>query len=246
MDPVSAVMVSQGSHAGLRIVAGAASGGAELVVRSSITRPAQLRGRMVVAPGGVQEAAADAWLRGNGLPALTAEEAAPSPDAGVLHEFRSGAIAGGWETPPLDAEMTAAGGQVLVNEASLWPGGRFPTAVLAVTAAYLSAHPSAVSGLIAGQLQAGEFLARSRVSAEAVYQQRMATTESHALPAAVLAGSFAQVAFTDDPLEPDAVTEMRQAATAGMIRPVADPAAMFDLRLLNALLRAAGHKPVTG
>jgi NitT/TauT family transport system substrate-binding protein len=245
VDPVSAVIVSQASHVSLRIVAGAASGGTELVVRKDITRPGQLRGRHVVAPGGVQQAAADVWMHANGLPGLTAAEAAPSADAGVLREFRSGAIAGGWEMAPLDAEMTAAGGRVLVNETSQWPGGRFPTAVLAVTGTYLSAHPAAVTDLVAAQLEAAGFVVRAQVSAEAMYQQRMAVANGRALPKAVLTGSFDQVRFTYDPLETDAVTEIREATTAGILRPVADPAALFDLGMLNAQLLAAHRKPVS-
>jgi NitT/TauT family transport system substrate-binding protein len=163
----------------------------------------------------------------------------------VLREFRSGAIVGGWETAPLDAEMTADGGRVLVNETNLWPGGWFPTAVLAVTARYLSAHPAAVSGLVAGQLQAAEFVTRDRVSAEAMYQQRMAVTEGSTLSTAVLTGSFGQVRFTYDPLETNAVAELREAAAAGILRPVANPAAMFDLRVLDAQLLAVHLKPVS-
>ncbi len=38
--------------------------------------------------------------------------------------LKSGRLDAAWEPAPLDAQITAAGGRVLVNEASLWPRGR--------------------------------------------------------------------------------------------------------------------------
>jgi NitT/TauT family transport system substrate-binding protein len=244
LDPVSAVIASQAVHGGLRIVAGAALGGTELVVQKTITRPGQLKGRKLAAPAGAQQAAADSWLHGNGLPALTADETAPSTDAGVLQEFRSGAIAGGWEPAPLDTEMTAAGGRVLATAATTSPPGGLPAVVLAVTDRYLTAHPAAVTHLVKGQLQADEFLSADRVSAEAAFQQKLAQSAHTTLPPGVLAASFAQVTFTDDPLEPKVQSEVRQASAAGLVRPVVHWAELFDLSELNAALRSVGRKPV--
>jgi NitT/TauT family transport system substrate-binding protein len=244
LDPVSAVMVSQAVHGRLRIVAGAAVGGTELVVRKAITRPSQLKGLKLAAPGGIQEATADSWLRRHGLPALTPAETAPSTDAGVLHEFRAGAIAGAWEPAPLDVEMAAAGGRVLATAANVWPAGSFPTVVLAVTDKYLTVHAAAVANLVKGQLQADKFLAANPVSAEAAFQQKMAQAEDAALPPSVLAESFAQVTFTDNPQEPEVRAEVQQAVAAGLVRPVTSWAAIFNLTELNSLLRSADRTPV--
>jgi NitT/TauT family transport system substrate-binding protein len=233
LDPVSVVALSQQDHVGLVIVAGAASGGAELVVRPGITRPGQLRGKMLVAPpGGVEQAAADAWLRSNGLSPLTRDEAAASTDAGVLHAFQSRAIAGGWEPVPLDVEMVAAGGHVL-GDVGRSASSESPALVLAVTSTYLTSHPSAVAGLLEGELQADQFLAHDTVSAEAAFQQRLASAEDTTLPAGVLASSFAQVTFTATPSVPEILAEVREAVAAGLLHRVTDPAGLFDLRELD-------------
>jgi len=243
LDPVSAVMVAQAVREGLRIVAGAAVGGTELVVRKAITTPGQLKGLKLAAPGGVQQAAADSWLRGNGLPALTPAETAPSTGAGVLHEFMAGAIAGAWEPAPVDAEMAAAGGRVLATAASVW--GSYPTLVLAVTDTYLADHAGAVVNLLKGQLQADKFLTADPVPAEAAFQQKLAQAEDSALPPAVLAASFAQVTFTDNPLEPEVRAEVQQAITDGLVKPVNDWTALFDIKELNSILRSHGRGPIT-
>jgi NitT/TauT family transport system substrate-binding protein len=233
LDPVTVAELSQQAHLGLTIVAGAASGGTEFVVRKGITRVSELRKRMLVAPpGGVLQVAADAWLHGNGMKPLTRDEAAPSTDAGVLHAFRSGTIAGGWEPAPLDVEMTSAGGHVFGASPDTSP---IPVLVLVTTDAFLRSHPAAVGGLIEGEIQADHLLAADRVSAEAAFQQGIAAAEHSGLPPGVLARSFAQVTFTDRPAVGQITEEIREAAAAGLIRPVADPARLFGLRELDAV-----------
>jgi len=242
LDPVTVVAVSQASHAALRIVCGSAAGGAELVVRKNITGPAQLRGTALAAPAGVLQAAADSWLSASHLAVLSREEVAPSTDAGIVHEFKAGAIAGAWEPAPLDAELMAAGGRVLAG--ALGSGGRMPTAVLAVTSRYLRTRPAVVRALIKGQLQAEQFLAADKASAIAAFSQSLRATEHETLTPAVLTSSFAQVTFTADPMAAGIRAELRQAAAAGIIRNAASWPGVFELEDLNALLAASGKKPV--
>jgi NitT/TauT family transport system substrate-binding protein len=248
LDPVAAVAVWQSAHRfPVRIVAGAASGGAEFVVRKTITSAAQLAHVKLTAPAGsAQQAAADYWLQAHGLRALKPSEVTVVPDSALVRAFRSGRIAGGWEPAPADAELAAAGGRVLVNEAGLWPGGRFATAVLVVTRRFLARDPGAVTGLLRGQLQADEFITSRRVSAEAIVQQELTARTGAALPPAVLASSFTQLSFTTNPDAVSVLAEARHAAAAGLVKPVRSLAGLFDLVPLNQVLRAAGQHPVSG
>jgi len=246
IDPVAAVTAWQSSPGGLiKIIAGAASGGAELVVRNGITSARQLARAPLAAPaGGAQQTALDTWLR---------QQGDSSPGAGritmtsayLVQALKSGHIAGAWEPAPQDAQMVAAGGRVLVNEASLWPGGRFATAVLVVTQRYLSAHPATVTGLLKGQIQAENFITTAPAAAQATVNQELAARQGSRLPAPVLAQSFAQIAFTDDPLAGSITAEARHAASAGLLKPVQSLAGIYDLGTLNKLLRAAGQRPVS-
>ncbi len=61
-----------------------------------------------------------------------------TPNSDAVLAFKAGSIAGGWEPAPYDAEMVADGGHVLVNEASLWPGGQFVTTELVATQSFIS------------------------------------------------------------------------------------------------------------
>jgi NitT/TauT family transport system substrate-binding protein len=245
LDPIAALQAWQSAPGGLiKIIAGAASGGAELVVTPHITSPAQLKGHTLAAPAnGAQQAAADHWLAQHGLPARTTAQASTSAAAGLLQQFRTGKIAGAWEPPPLDVQLTAAGGHVLVDENTLWPGGQFPTAILVVTQKYLSGNPAAVSGLLKGQLQALRFLTADQVSAQAAIGQRL-TAIGRTVTKAVLARSFTQVAFTDNPLPAALLAEAQNAAAAGLLKPVKNLASIYDLNPLNQALKADGQKPI--
>jgi NitT/TauT family transport system substrate-binding protein len=244
LDPVAAVQAWQSAPGGLiKIIAGTASGGAELVAAPSITSPAQLKGQHVGAPaGGAQEAAADYWLHQQGLPPLT--DAGASPDAGVLQDFTTGKIAAAWEPPPLDVQLVAAGGHVLLNEATQWTGGQFPTAVLVVTQRYLTANPDAVTALLQAHVQSEKVLAASQASAQAAIEQRL-TAIGNPLPDAILGQSLAQLTFTNDPLATPLLTEAQHAATADLLNPVTTLNAIYDLTPLNQVLTADGQPAVS-
>src|SRR5438105_219939 len=77
-----------------------------------------------------------------------------------------GQIDGGWEPEPYATEMVLDGGTRLVNEASLWPGGKFVTTNLVVTQSFLKAHASTVNGLLKGQIEANSYI-NSNASAAA-------------------------------------------------------------------------------
>lgn len=244
MDPVAAVAVWQSVPGGLiKIISGGASGGAELVVRSGITTGRQLAREVTAPAGGAQAAALDWWLRQQGAPPPSAAPVTMS-SVYLLNAFRSGRLAGAWEPAPADVEMAAAGGRVLVNEASLWPGGQFSTAVLVTTTRYLSAHPAAVSDLLKAQVQADAFLVANRSDAETVVNSELAAFQLGRLPAEVLTQSFAQIAYTDDPLAASVLAEAQHAAAAGLLRPVSSLKGLFDLGALNTLLRGSGQQPV--
>src|ERR1700733_3641669 len=123
---ISAWQKSQGSL--IKVISGAASGGASLVVKSGITKASQLKGQKLATPslGNTQDVALRFWLKQQGLTSTTTgggdvSVTPTTPNSAAVLEFKSGQIAGGWEPAPYDAELVADGGHTLVNEASLWP-----------------------------------------------------------------------------------------------------------------------------
>jgi NitT/TauT family transport system substrate-binding protein len=241
----------QSSGSLIKVIAGAASGGAELVVKSGITSAGQLSGQKLATPslGNTQDVALRYWLKTKGLTTTeTGGGDVPvtpvTPNSAAVLEFASGQLAGGWEPAPYDAEMVADGGHVLVNEANLWPGGQFVTTELVVTQSFLSANPAVVSDLLKGQIEANSYIAADKSAAETAANAELAALTGKGLKSSALAASFDQVKFTNDPIESSLITDAQHAVSLGLLKPVSNLNSIYDLGPLNKLLSADGQKTV--
>jgi NitT/TauT family transport system substrate-binding protein len=235
----------------ISVISGAASGGAELVVKKSITKAAQLKGQKLASPslGNTQDVSMRYWLKKQGLTTTSTGggdvHITPiTPNSDAVLAFQSGSIAGGWEPAPADVEMVADGGHALVNEASLWPNGQFVTTQLVATQSFITQHASVISGLLKGQVQANSFIASNKSAAETAANAELATISGKGLKPAVLAASFAQVTFTNDPIASSLITDAQHAEAVGLLTPVKNLSGIYDLGPLNALLKADGQPQV--
>src|SRR2546423_2923814 len=156
---------SQSNGAAVRIISGATSGGAFLVVKPDINSANDLRGKKVATPqlGNTQDVALRTWLSGQGLKTDTNGggdvSVTPQENSQTLQTFKQGVIAGAWVPEPWATRLVQqAGGKVLVDERDLWPGGEFGTTQLIVRTQFLKDHPDVVKELLEGQVQANDFI----------------------------------------------------------------------------------------
>jgi NitT/TauT family transport system substrate-binding protein len=236
----------------IKVISGAASGGAALVVKSGITSASQLKGQKLATPslGNTQDVALRYWLKQHSLTTTQAGGGdvpitPVTPNSAAVDEFASGQIAGGWEPQPYAAEMVAAGGHVLVNEASLWPGGKFVTTQLVVLSSYLKDHPDVINGLLKGQIAATDFLNKDKAAAEQAANAQLATLTGKSLKPDILAETFKDITFTDDPIASSLLTDAQHATAVGLLDPISNLSTIFDLDPLNKLLSAAGEQTVS-
>jgi sulfonate transport system substrate-binding protein len=227
----------------IKIVSGAATGGASVVVAKGITSAAQLKGKTLATPslGNTQDVALRYWLKQNGLTTTStgggdAFVKPTTPNSAAVLEFKSGQIAGGSEPAPYDIEMVSDGGTVLVSE----PG---VTTLLVVTQSFLSAHPAIVADLIKAQIQANGFIKSNLTAAEADANAELASYTDKPLKSSLVAASFKEITFTDDPDESSLTTDASQAVSLGLLKPVSLNG-IFDLGPLNQALTAAGQPQV--
>jgi NitT/TauT family transport system substrate-binding protein len=235
----------------LKIISGAASGGAALVVKPSITSVSQLKGQKLATPslGNTQDVALRYYLKSHGLTTTqTGGGDVPvtpiKPNSAAVLEFKSGQIAGGWEPAPYDAEMVADGGKELVNEASLWPGGKFVTTNLVVTQPFLKAHASVVSNLLKGQVESVKYINANTSAAETAANAELTTLLGKGLKSSALAASFKEITFTNDPIASSLATDAKHAVAVGLLQPV-NLNGIYDLSPLNAVLKADGEPQVS-
>ena len=236
----------------IKIISGAASGGASLVVKKGITSASQLKGKSLATPslGNTQDVALRYWLKQHGLTTTpTGGGDVPikpiKPNSAAVLEFTSGQIDGGWEPEPYATEMVLAGGTRLVNEASLWPGGKFVTTNLVVTQSFLKAHPSAVNGLLKGQIETNSYINANATAAAAAANTELTKLLGKGVKPNVLSAALPYIHFTNDPIASSLMTDAQHAVAVGLLTPVKNLSAIYDLGPLNALLKADGQPQVS-
>jgi sulfonate transport system substrate-binding protein len=236
----------------IKIVSGATSGGASLVVKKGITSASQLTGKSLATPslGNTQDVALRYWLKQHGLNTTPTGGGDVSikpikPNSAAVLEFASGQIDGGWEPEPYATEMVLDGGTRLVNEASLWPGGKFVTTNLMVTQAFLKAHPSTVNGLLKGQIEANSYINANGAAAASVANAELTKLLGKGLKPNVLSAALPYLHFTNDPVASSLATDAQHAVAVGLLSPVKNLPGIYELGPLNALLKADGQPQVS-
>src|SRR5258708_4666514 len=139
----------------------------------------------------------------------------------------------------------SAGAQLVVKRASLWPGGQFVTTNLVVTQAFLAAPPSSVNGLLKAQIDANNFIHQHLAAAEAAANAELTSALGKGLKSSVLSAAFQQITFTNDPIASSLAADAQHAVAVGLLSPVSNISALYDLGPLNKLLAAAGEPQVS-
>ncbi|WP_432245390.1 ABC transporter substrate-binding protein [Arthrobacter sp. G.S.26] len=243
---INSFVKSQGQS--INIIAGAAAGGAQLVVRPEITSAADLKGKTLATPqlGGTQDVALRAWLvtqgyktnvDGSGDVAIN-----PTENAQTLKLFQDGKLDGAWVPEPWASRLVlTAGAKVLVDEKDLWDGslsgkpGEFPTTILIVNQKFAADHPDTVKALLKGHVKSVEWLNKASDGEKAtVINAALKEAAGAELKADVIDRSLKNIVFTVDPLAGTYQKLLADGVTAGTTKQ-ADINGIFDLRALNSV-----------
>jgi len=241
---------SQG--AAVRVVAGAASGGASFVVRTSanIHSPADFHHKRVASPqlGNTQDVALRAWLRENNLQSTDKGgdvQIIPLANPDQLTLFEKGQLDASWAPEPWATRLIQeGGGQLFVDERSLWPNYRFATTEVVVRPEFLSEHPDLVKKWIAAHVDLTEWIARNVEAAKSIVNQQIAKDTGRLLPPRVLNEAFQRFEVTNDPIRSSLVTSAEHSYEAGFLKQKPELPGLVDVELLNEVLREKKMLPV--
>ncbi|TDN91151.1 ABC transporter substrate-binding protein [Microbacterium sp. BK668] len=230
-----------------RIIAGAATGGAALVVAEGIDSPEDLEGKTLASPqlGNTQDVALRTWLADEGFETDTSGggdvSITPTENAQTLTLFQQGTIQGAWLPEPWVSRLVVdAGARVLQDEAELWPDGEFPTTVLLVRADFLEQHPDVVEDLLQGHVDAVQWIADNPGEVADVVNEKLTADTGKALSDAVIDRALEHVTFSVDPHADTFETLVEDGRAAGTQKD-GSIEGLFDLRLLNGILEAGGE-----
>jgi NitT/TauT family transport system substrate-binding protein len=237
----------------LRIVAGATSGGAALVVRndSGIQKPEDFHGKKVASPqmGNTQDVALRAWLKANGMKTTDKGgdvQVIPLANPDQLTLFLKKELDAAWAPEPWATRLIKEGnGRLFLDERTLWPNGQFITCHLIVRTQFLKEHPDLVKNWIRAHVELTDWINGHLPEAKKLLNQQIAKETGKALPDAVLDESFGRMTATYDPLRGSLINAAKSAFDAGFLgRQMPDLSSLYDLSLLNQVLAEKGKKAI--
>lgn len=249
-NPALNAYVRSGGTA-LRIIAGAASGGASLVVQKdgTIRSVTDLKGKRVATPefGNTQDIALRHFLKEQGMKPGRDLQVMPVKNAEILDLFMQKKIAAAWVPEPwVSRLLNEADGRILIDERNLWPGGKFPTAVLVVRAEFLARNRDLVRGILEAHLETTEWINAQPGKARKLVNGELAKVTRKPMADAVINDAFSRLLITYDPSRQALMTMAGRARDLGFL-PRTDKAPLegvLDLTPLNQILAAKRLKPV--
>jgi NitT/TauT family transport system substrate-binding protein len=233
----------------LRIVAGAASGGAGLVTlrESKIKTPKDFRNRKVASPefGNTQDVALRSWLKSQQLSPGRDVKVLPMKNPDILMMFQQKKIDAAWVPEPWFTRLLQeGGGELFLDERTLWKNGRFTTAVVVVNADFLVKNRDLVKKFLAAHVEITEAARREPAKARSDFNMEFAAITRKPLPEKELVEIFNRLQLTYDPITSSLVESAGRAAGLGFLPPAArdggSVAQACDLKLLNEVLKERG------
>ncbi|HSB46811.1 MAG TPA: ABC transporter substrate-binding protein [Candidatus Bilamarchaeum sp.] len=229
----------------LRIISGAASGGAVLVVRndSGITKDSDFAGKKIASPqlGNTQDVALRAYMQDAGLkigegPGEVSVIPTANPD--ILTSFQKKEIDGAWVPEPWGARLVQeGGGRIYLDERSIWPGGKFVTANIIVSRKFLDEHPDKVESFLRAHVELTDWINTHPDEAKGLMNAQIKNLTGKELPRNVLDEAFSRCEITYDPVESSLEKSADDAFALGFLgstRP--DLSGIYDLAILDKIL----------
>jgi len=232
----------------LRVMAGATSGGAAFIVRpdANIAKPEDLSGKKLASPqlGNTQDVALRAYLAAHGLkPAEKGGtvQVMPTDNPQILDLFKQGQIDGAWVPEPWASRlMVDGGGQLFLDERDLWPSGDFVTANIIVSAKFLKEHPDLVKAWLRAHVEVTQWELANPDQARQISNDEIKRLTGKALAKEVIEGAWSRMRVTYDPISDSLFKSADAAYTAGFLKEKPNLSSIYDLTLLNQVLKEKG------
>ena len=248
---ITGYVQSQGKE--VRIIAGATSAGALLVVRADagISKPVDFANKKIASPqlGNTQDVALRAWLQQNGLKDRDHGgnvQVIPMANADALSLMQRGQIDGAWVPEPWATRLVQeANARVFLDERDLWPNGDFVTTHLIVRAKFLQERPDVVERLLRAHVKTTQWINDNPDEAKKLVNAGIKQITGAALPDAVINSAWRNAKVTYDPIASSLRRSADDAFALGYLGDKKhDLGGIYALDPLNKVLQELNLKPV--
>jgi NitT/TauT family transport system substrate-binding protein len=237
----------------LRVIGGAASGGAALIVRADagIEKPEDFHGKRIASPqqGNTQDVALRAWLKAHGLKSNDKGgdvRIMPMANPDQLTLFLKKDLDAAWAPEPWATRLIREGnGKLFLDERDLWPKGQFVVTNLIVSTKFLKEHPDLVKSWLKANVELTDWINKNLPEAKKLINQQIQKETGKALSPGLLDDAFTRIEVTYDPLRNTLLTSAHSAFEAGFLgKQMPDLSRLYDLNLLNQVLAEKGKKAI--
>ena len=244
----------QSNGEALRIISGAASGGAVLVVRndSGINSPQDFANKKFSSPqlGNTQDVALRKYLLDNGY--KTKEnggnvEVIPAKTADIVSLMIKKDIDGAWVPEPWGAKMVKeTNAKVLVDERDLWPHGQFVTAHIIARTDFIERNPDIIRKLLNAHIDMTAWINDNRDEALQIFNTELNKLMGQTIPEDEFREGISRIELTYDPIKESLFKAANDAYDIGFLgktRP--ELSEIYDIKTLNEVLKGRGLQEIT-
>ncbi|HEY4246934.1 MAG TPA: ABC transporter substrate-binding protein [Lacunisphaera sp.] len=227
---LNAYIRSEGEE--IRVLAGAAFGGAALVVSGEgpVKQPADFKGRLLATPqlGNTQDVAARAWLKKQGFRVtLTGGDVSvlPTPNPEQLSLFQQGKLDAVWTVEPWVSRLEReAKGRVFVEQSDA------VTTVLVSSVKFLQEHPAIAAKFKAAHQELTTWLAAHPDEAKAQVQAGLTAEFRREMPKEIVASAWKRLKFSDQVTQKQFEALVVDAQSVGFLRNSIPLARLFSTK----------------
>ncbi|MFA4880426.1 MAG: ABC transporter substrate-binding protein [Candidatus Doudnabacteria bacterium] len=225
----------------LKIISGATSGGASLVVQPELASLYKkeglkaLEGKKIASPqqGNTQDISLRHYLKEKGLSDKT--KIIPIANADQLTMFTQKQLDGAWAPEPWASRLIIeAKGQRLIDERELWSEKKFCTANIIVSTKFLKEHPDLVKKWIEAHLEITNWIKTHPEEAQEIVNAEIEKLTTKKLSPEVLKDAWQMLNVDIDPVKSSVFTFADWAYEQGFLGEIKpDLNNLYDLTILN-------------
>jgi NitT/TauT family transport system substrate-binding protein len=236
----------------LRIISGAASGGAVFVVRNDagIDSIKDLANKKFASPqlGNTQDVALRTYLLDNGYKTKEnggSVEVIPATNADIFTLMVKKEIDGAWVPEPWGAKLVKeANGKIFVDERTLWPDGQFVTAHIIARTDYLKKNPDVMKKLLEANIDETNWINDHPDEAVTIFNTELNKLTGKTIPEDEFNDGFSRLKLTWDPIKTSLFQSADDAFDTGFFDKKPDLSKIYDLDILNGILEERDLPPV--
>ena len=215
----------------IRIIAGAANGGAALVVQPDgrINVPADFRGKRVATPqlGNTQDVECRAWLTQQGFKVTQLGGdvmVLPTANPDQLNLFQNKTLDAVWTVEPWVSRLEReAGAKVFLEQSNT------VTTVLVSSAKFLREHRDLARRFAQAHAELTDWILQNTADAQKIVRDELTAETTRAVPAELVARSWTRLQFTTQISLPPLEKFVRDAQAAGFLRGSPDLKRLIDI-----------------